>query len=85
MKTVNLFGEVVDIVPDKPKSIYQQFKRANNYRLYTIKSISCKTCKHLSGFDYHNKRYYKCELIGISHSEATDIRLKNVCNKWAKS
>ena len=43
----------------------------------------CKTCKHCVGYDYHGRTYYKCELWFKSHSEATDIRLKNrACNKY---
>ena len=32
--------------------------------------------------NYHNKRYWKCRLLGITASEATDIRKSYVCDKW---
>lgn len=35
----------------------------------------CKTCRHLISGDYHDRRYHKCELYGMSHSAATDWRL----------
>ena len=35
----------------------------------------CKDCSHLISGDYHDRRYHKCELYGLSHSEATDWRL----------
>lgn len=31
----------------------------------------CKDCKHL-GYTEHNKRYYKCELRGVTSSATTD-------------
>lgn len=40
----------------------------------TTEDQRCKGCRHLICYDY-NRRYYKCELYGISHSEATDWRL----------
>ena len=36
----------------------------------------CRDCCHLISGDYRGKRYHKCKLYGISHSEATDWRLK---------
>lgn len=39
-------------------------------------SNQCRDCCNLIGFDYRGHRYYKCKLYGISHSEATDWRLK---------
>lgn len=35
----------------------------------------CRDCIHLIGGEYHNRRYYKCKVYGISRSEATDWRL----------
>lgn len=36
---------------------------------------TCKGCSHLISGEWHDKRYHKCELYGMSHSEATDWRL----------
>lgn len=36
---------------------------------------TCKGCCHLISGEWHDKRYHKCELYGMSHSEATDWRL----------
>ena len=86
MKTVNLFGEIVDIdfTQHKNNSRYQLFKQRHNYMKATYKAISCKTCDHHFRLEYHNKYYHKCELLGISNSEATDIRVSSVCNRWEK-
>ena len=35
----------------------------------------CKDCSHLISGEWHDKRYHKCELYGLSHGEATDWRL----------
>ena len=35
----------------------------------------CKDCRHLVSMAYHGQGYHKCELYGISRSEATDWRL----------
>ena len=46
------------------------------HRLYgTCGVMRCKDCDHLIGNKYHDRRYYKCELYGITGSEATDWRL----------
>lgn len=35
----------------------------------------CKDCDHLISGEWHDRRYHKCELYGLSHSEASDWRL----------
>ena len=46
------------------------------YRLYGVHfGKRCADCPHLL-MHVWNKRYYKCEIYGNSHSEATDWRLK---------
>ena len=66
-------------------------REGNRYRtmqeLHGIKegNDTCKTCDHLMNGYYHGKSYYKCELWIVSHSSATDIRLKNrACNKYER-
>lgn len=36
----------------------------------------CKDCPHLISGRYHDKILHKCEAYGLTHSEATDWRLK---------
>lgn len=36
---------------------------------------TCKECDHFISGEWHDKHYHKCELYGMSHSEATDWRL----------
>lgn len=35
----------------------------------------CRDCCHLISGDYRGRRYHKCNLYGMSRSEATDWRL----------
>ena len=65
------------------RSAYQKWKYDNQYRKADyLSDIRCKNCIHRFIIHHHNKRYYKCELLGFSGSEATDIRLSNVCNNF---
>lgn len=62
-------------------SIKQRFRA-----MYGInKNVICKDCKYCIRENYNNKHYYKCKIMGISSSPATDIRLKDYgCSKWEK-
>ena len=45
----------------------------------------CKECKHLVSYQA-NRKYYKCEKLGETHSKATDIRLKDyACSLFERS
>ena len=84
MKSINLFGEMQEMQSgnDNHLSNYQKIKKANRYRK-SINSVErCKNCTLLIRVESYNKNYYKCELIGISGSEATDVKLKNVCDRF---
>lgn len=64
-------------------SPYQKRKKQLQYRKADKDSDErCKNCEHCIRISYHGKNYYKCELIGMSHSEATDIRLSYTCNQF---
>ena len=83
MKQIDVFGNEIEIVVEPPTiyhiSLKEQFRRKNGY----LKGKQCKNCKYHHRFDYHYKYYHKCEKLGISNSEATDIRLKDVaCNLY---
>lgn len=36
----------------------------------------CKDCRHFFVYDYHDRRYFKCQAYGLSNGEATDWRAK---------
>lgn len=81
---IDLFGhEVSDEAPKRPAKlgIRQAWKVSNRYRRGT-KNRCCKRCDHRMSHTYHNIRYHKCELLGCSRSESTDIRLRNVCDRF---
>ena len=48
---------------------------AMHERFGTVGCVQCKDCTHLISGNWHDRRYHKCELYGLSHSEATDWRL----------
>jgi len=48
---------------------------AMHKRFGTCGVLRCRDCCHLISGEYHGKRLHKCELYGLSHSEATDWRL----------
>ena len=80
---INLFGDVVesDLKSIQHLSKYQKTKRNNRYRK-SDGTYKCNNCYHHYLYEYHDKIYHKCELIGVSNSEATDIRSGHVCDKW---
>jgi hypothetical protein len=73
---INLFGEYQEYpkVQEKPKG-REKYKTMQQIH-GTIDGKICKHCQHCRSIEYANK-YYKCELWILSHSSATDIRLKN--------
>lgn len=83
MKQIDIFGNEVDIKnvikKDKQKrlTIKENFRNKHGYK----KGYKCSDCIYFCCSSYHNKNYYKCKIMGISSSKATDIRLKDVaCN-----
>jgi len=65
----------------KPRGYCQLFKATNNYRKSQLKTHNCGTCEHIVRAEGNTKNYWKCKLLGISSSEATDIRKSYICNK----
>lgn len=47
---------------------------AMHKRFGTNTALYCKDCSHLICCEYHDRRYYKCKIYGLSHSEASDWR-----------
>lgn len=79
MKQLDIMGNEIDYFElNKPQiniheSLKERFRKINGY----LKGKTCKECKYHKAFKYHYKTYHKCEKMGISSSEATDIRLKD--------
>lgn len=87
MGQFDLFGNEVEIKPfikskQTKLTIKTKFRLHHGYK----KGFRCKKCAYFNKFRYHGKNYYKCDKVGISHSSATDIRLKDVaCNLYLES
>lgn len=86
----NLFGEEQQYVEPKlpnHEGWVQKLKKQMGYRKANVYKgeIWCKYCAHYVRKDYHDKVHLKCELIGDSNCEATDIRAKYTCNHWSEN
>lgn len=83
MKQENLFGELQEVDQGRKKlGKYQVIKARNKYGTAKNSVESCKNCVNVFGIRANLKTFYKCKLIGSSSSEATDIKLKDTCNKF---
>lgn len=83
MKNLDIFGgETESKSPVRGK--YNIIKARIHYRLGT-KEKCCKHCSSKMRIRYNDKTYYKCKNIGCSASEASDIRLKMVCDLFGES
>lgn len=61
---------------------YQQWKKVNNYRKSDDRLQRCKLCRfHREGY-YRATYLHKCRLLGMSNSQATDIRAGHVCDRF---
>ena len=87
---INLLGVEVDdekyfeeVKSEKSTAtIKSEFRRMHGYR----KGLCCKDCAHFLEGSYHNRKYFKCVKMGLSHSEATDIRKSDIaCNLYDES
>jgi hypothetical protein len=80
----SLFGEqIADIPTPKARGLYQQWKRDHHYRK-AVDEKRCGKCAHLRNCGEHTT-FFKCVLMGCSHSTATDIRKRNTCDLWEQS
>jgi hypothetical protein len=77
----DLWGNEIKESEPKLRSKYLLFKKENDYKKAWDK-FNCGNCKHSIHYEYHDKWYWKCSLMGVSHSTATDIRKSYVCDKW---
>lgn len=54
------------------------FRSINGYK----QGFYCKNCKYFKELR-HNRKYFKCEKLGITSSDATDIRKNDIaCNLY---
>jgi hypothetical protein len=82
---IDLFGNDTPITESSKVgklSKYQLFKLRYKYRKAETKDKRCFSCANHQLYEYHDKLYHKCSLMGESHSAATDIRISNVCAQF---
>lgn|GEM_PF-5518484 len=89
MKQESLFGRAVDLSTMKyekrgRKTIKQAFRDVAGYN----DKHTCADCKHHHAYKHCGSRkriYHKCEKIGNSSCESTDIRLSDRACKFYES
>jgi len=84
-KQMNIFGGEDEPVQAKrgPLGVFQQARFDYDYRKSDSSEKRCATCQRIYGIKFRSGRVvYKCRCIGISHSAASDIRLRSVCRHW---
>lgn len=80
MLNYTIFGTIEE--PKEPERVTNRIKTMQEMYGYT-EGQTCKTCKHLLKHRYHDHTYHKCLQWKLSHSSATDVRLKNkACGRW---
>ncbi len=81
-----MYGLFKDLIteepPKKPYGIFMKRKSEIGYTESDNKFVCCKTCWHRVKKKGNNKHYNKCWQIGISDSEASDIKIRMVCRLW---
>ena len=82
MKQLDIFGNEVDVDKLNKEAKKQKFNRLSIKSLFRRmhgydKSNYCNNCIFCICITNRNINYYKCEKMGLSHSKATDIRLKD--------
>ena len=87
---IDLLGKIVDEDKyfEELKTIQSRETIKSAFRkMHGFKSGSyCKNCAHFIEGHYHNRNYFKCQKMGLSHSEATDIRKSDVaCSLYEES
>lgn len=88
-KQIDIFGNEISIVDITitenkylgRKSIKQKFRENYGYK----KDFYCKDCDYFKEYHTNDRKYFKCQKIGITSSSATDIRKKDIaCNLYKK-
>lgn len=46
---------------------------------------TCGSCSHFIRKEFHGRTYFKCEMVGDSNCDATDVRKgQPACRDWRK-
>lgn len=78
----DIYGNEVEIEAEE-NNHFGHLTMKDKFRLKYgfIPNKECRKCKYIQRLEYNDKHYYKCEKLGITNSEASDIRLKDVACK----
>ncbi len=68
-----------EVIPQRVITMFKRYGRGEPGK-------TCKNCKHFFSYRHGKRVFYKCELFGISRSEATDWRGKYpACGKYEEN
>jgi len=82
MKNLDLFGGESESVEHPTMRDIARYRKASDQEKKD--GTICRFCIYRTVNDGYAKNYYKCSWIGVSSSEATDIRLSGTCPKFTK-
>ena len=83
-KQFDILGNEIEIEKANPPNPKGRPKMATMNEMWgTMGGKKCGNCKYFLRLRYKGKKYFKCELWKLSHSEATDKRVSDdACNRW---
>jgi hypothetical protein len=79
----DLFGGQTRIVDETAaRGPIKSQKKEIGYVQQFDRNRQCRNCKYLIRFKHIGRTYFKCQIIGITHSAASDIRLYAHCRLY---
>lgn len=83
MEQYSFTGEVIETEDIPPPPNPNKYKKPWEMFGYGPAGETCQTCGNREHICYRDRHYNKCPEWIVSHSEATDLRLKwPACGKW---
>ena len=78
MKQIDIFGGETDVeqlwVDNNPHiTMKEKFRYLYGYK----EGFTCQNCVYFREQTYHRRKYFKCTQLGVTQSEASDIRKKD--------
>ncbi len=81
--TLDLFGNTVPLPKSRNQSLAAKVKVHMGYRKAKDHVTCCRTCDNFR-IKVYSRHYYKCKLLGLGSSIATDIQASGLCDHWRK-
>lgn len=83
MDQFTLDGQIIRTEEIPPPPSTQKYKKPYEMHGPGPEGETCRTCGNYMHISYRGRKYNKCPEWILSHSEATDLRLKwPACGRW---